>query len=201
MNFRRLAIASILFAVGILAFSPAVAAAEAPGAGTLRPGTYKIDPVHSSVVFGIRHLGITYVYGRFNAMSGTLTIGEENHAIEMTVETAGIDTNNEKRDRHLRSEDFFDAESHPAISFKSASFAPTDEDTFEVSGELTLHGVTRPMTVTARHTGSGEDPWGGFRTGFQTVFGIRRSDFGMDKLMNSVGDEVELTVSIQAILQ
>ncbi len=162
-------------------------------------GAYKIDPTHSSVIFGISHLGVTYVYGRFNTLSGVMTLEEKGNAIDMTVEAGSVDTNNEKRDKHLRSEDFFDVEAHPAISFKSERFAPTGSGTYEIEGDLTLHGVTRKITVEARHIGSGEDPWGGYRAGFQTTFRIKRSDYGMDQLMNSVGDEVELTVAVEAV--
>lgn len=187
---------SALALIMIIAVSLGIAAP----ASAMEVGNYKIDPVHSSVIFGIPHLGITYVYGRFNTVSGTLTLGDAN-AIQMTVDAASVDTNNEKRDKHLRSEDFFNVEAHPEITFQSNSFTHQKGDTYTVSGNLTLHGVTQPVTVEARHIGSGEDPWGGYRTGFQTTFQIQRSEFGMDQLMNSVGDEVELTVAIEAIRQ
>lgn len=199
MTSRYIAIpAAILAAALVLGLAVPVPAADSDAVKT---GTYAIDPVHSSVVFGIGHLGVTYVYGRFNTVSGTLTLGENGHAIEMTVDAASVDTNNEKRDKHLRSEDFFDVANHPEIAFASTSFAPAGGDEFEVAGNLTLRGVTKPVTVTARRIGSGKDPWGGYRTGFRTTFRIRRSDYGMDRLTNSVGDEVELTVAIEAILQ
>jgi polyisoprenoid-binding protein YceI len=185
----------VLLVLTLIPMRPSAAEDSAP----YQFGAYKIDPVHSSVIFGISHLGITYVYGRFNTLSGVLTLKENANAIDMTVEAASIDTNNEKRDKHLRSEDFFNVETHPVISFKSKRFTPTGSGMYEVEGDLTLHGVTRPVTVEAKHIGSGEDPWGGYRTGFQTTFQIKRSDYGMDKLMNSVGDDVELTVAIEAI--
>ncbi len=178
-----------------------LAAALAPA---VHAETYKIDPTHSSIVFRIKHLDITYVYGRFNDPSGTLVWNEKEdtgHAVDMTVKAENVDTNNEKRDKHLRSEDFFHIIKYPYITFKSSSFTPLSDGLYEVKGDLTLHGVTRPLTVTARHTGAGEDPWGGFRTGFETTFPVRRSEFGMDTMLGSVGDEVELTISIEAIRQ
>jgi polyisoprenoid-binding protein YceI len=192
MIHRISAMALILLTVSTLGLAAPASAMEA--------GTYKIDPVHSSVIFGIPHLGITYVYGRFNTLSGTLTLGDAN-AIQMTVDAASVDTNNEKRDKHLRSEDFFNVASHPEIAFESDAFTRKEGDVYAVSGDLTLHGVTQPVTVEARHIGSGKDPWGGYRTGFQATFRIRRSEYGMDQLLNSVGDEVELTVAIEAIRQ
>mgnify|MGYP006289723687 CR=1 FL=1 len=166
--------------------------------------TYKIDPVHSSVIFRIKHLDITYVYGRFNTPSGTLQFDrndENNNAIEMKVEAVNVDTDNSKRDKHLQSEDFFHVIQYPYISFKSNSFKEIEPDVYEVSGDLTLHGVTKPLTVTARHTGSGEDPWGGQRIGFESTFPVTRSDFGVAGSPDSVADAVQITVSIEAIRQ
>ncbi len=166
--------------------------------------TYQIDPVHSSVIFRIKHLDITYVYGRFNTPSGTLqfdTNNEEKNAIEMKVEAVHVDTDNSKRDKHLRSEDFFHVIKYPYISFKSDSFKEIEPDVYEVSGDLTLHGITKPLTVTARHTGSGKDPWGGQRIGFESTFPITRSDFEVTGSPDSVADTVQITVSIEGIRQ
>lgn len=188
---------ALAFLLSLTFFAPAPVSAE--DAPPYQYGSYKVDPVHSSVIFNISHLGVAFVYGRFNTLSGTLTLAEDGHAIDMTVEAASVDTNNEKRDQHLRSDDFFNVEAHPEISFKTKSFSPAGDGAYKVEGDLTLHGVTRPVTVEAKHIGSGDDPWGGYRTGFQATFRIKRSDYGMDKLMNSVGDDVELTVAVEAI--
>jgi polyisoprenoid-binding protein YceI len=166
--------------------------------------TYKIDPVHSSVVFKIKHLDITYVYGRFNNAAGTLTIDEKNpanSAVAVTVNAADVDTANEKRDAHLRSPDFFNAEKYGTISFTSRKFEKVGENTYTVSGDLTLLGVTRPLTASVRHTGSGNDPWGGYRTGYETSFSIKRSDFGMTYLLEGVADDVTIHVSVEAVRQ
>ena len=164
--------------------------------------TYKIDPVHSSVIFRIKHLDITYVYGRFNTPSGTLRFDPENaasNAVDMSVEAVNVDTDNSKRDKHLQSEDFFHVIKYPYISFKSKSFKKIEPDLYEVSGDLTLHGVTKPMTVTARYTGSGEDPWGGRRIGFESTFSVDRTDFGVTGSPDSVAEMVQVTVSVEAI--
>ena len=164
--------------------------------------TYQLDPVHTSVVFRVKHLGVTYVYGRFNDASGTIVFdpnAPENSSVEMQVDAANVDTANSKRDNHLRSADFFNAKKFPTIQFKSSKVLQTGTDTFTVAGDLSLHGQTRPLTVTVQHTGFGNDPWGGFRRGFETIFEIKRSDFGMNFMQGGVGDMVELRVSVEAI--
>jgi polyisoprenoid-binding protein YceI len=163
---------------------------------------YAIDPVHTSVTFKIKHLGISNVHGRFNDVSGTLIYDSDsasNSSIEMQVKTASIDTINSKRDDDLRSPNFFDARKFPFIQFKSTSVKKITEDTFEVAGNLTVHGVTRPITVSVLKTGSGKDPWGGYRIGFETVFNIKRSDFGMQNMLGIVGDKVQLAISLEAV--
>jgi polyisoprenoid-binding protein YceI len=184
---------TIMMVFGLLtAFSPPVSAVE----------TYVIDLQHSAIIFRIKHLGITYVYGRFNDLSGILKIDDQtpaNSSVQISAKTESVDTNVTQRDDHLRSPDFFDAKKFPTISFDSKSFKKVDQDTYEVTGDLNLHGITRPLTASVHHTGSGKDPWGGYRTGYETTFTIKRSDFGMTTMLNGVGDEVRITVSIEGI--
>ncbi len=165
-------------------------------------GSYEVDPVHSSMIFRVKHLGITNIYGRFNNLSGTLKIDDEtpeNSSVEMFVKTNDVDTFNARRDEHLRSADFFDAKQFSVISFKSESFRKVRGDMYEVTGDLHLHGVTRRLKVEARYTGSGKDPSGKHRIGFETSFTVRRSDFGMDFMLGGVSDEVLAIVSVQGI--
>ena len=166
--------------------------------------TYKLDPEHTSIVFRVKHLGVAYVYGRFNGPTGSFVFNESSpskSAIEMQADTKNVDTAVEKRDTHLKSPDFFNAEKYPLVSFKSKSVKKLDDTTYEVSGDLTLLGKTRPIVVKANATGAGKDPWGNFRRGFETSFSIKRSDFGMDFMMGGVSDEVNLTVSVEGIRQ
>ena len=166
--------------------------------------TYKLDPGHSSIVFRVKHLGVSYVFGRFNGPTGSFVFDESSpskNAIEMQAETKNIDTAVEKRDTHLKSPDFFNAGEYPLVSFKSKSVKKLSENTYGVSGALTLLGKTRPITVEVHATGAGKDPWGGFRRGFETSFSIKRSDFGMGFMMGGVSDEVNLTVSVEGIRQ
>jgi polyisoprenoid-binding protein YceI len=162
--------------------------------------TYEIDPVHSAAVFRIKHLGIAYVYGRFNDLSGTLKIDNkspDSNIVDIHVKTKNVDTFNTERDNHLRSPDFFDAKKFPVISFKSKSFRKVSRNVYEVTGELTMHGVTRPLTVDVQQTGADKDPWGGYRIGFETTFTIKRSDFGMHFMMGGVGYEVWIIISVE----
>lgn len=187
----NMATAFIIFGLLIAASSPAAAL-----------DVYEVDPVHSAVSFRIKHLGISYVHGRFNNAAGTVTFDREmpgNNAVKVSVKVADIDTNNADREKHLKSPYFFDAEKYPVISFESETFKKIGADIYEVSGPLTLHGVTRPLTVRVLHVGSGQDPWGGYRSGFETTFTIKRSDFGMTGMIGSVGDDVELTVNIEGV--
>jgi len=166
--------------------------------------TYVIDPVHSSVVFRVKHLGFTYVSGRFANPEGRLIFNSQTptqSSVEITVKTATVDTDHKKRDNHLRSPDFFDADKYPNISFKSDSVKKRNGDVYEVSGTLDLHGIRRPLRVSVEHVGSGKDPWGGYRAGFDTTFTIKRSDFDMRFGPNIVSDDVRITVSIEAILK
>lgn len=163
---------------------------------------YQIDPVHSSVLFRIKHLAISNVYGKFIDFKGTLIIDQEDPAknsIEAYVAARSIDTDTPKRDDHLQSPDFLNVNKFPLVSFRSQSWKKIDKDIFEVTGDLSLHGVTRPLTVKLVQTGSGKDPWGGYRIGFETSFSIKRNDFKMGKMHDSVGGTVYITVSIQAV--
>jgi len=163
---------------------------------------YALDPVHTSVSFRIKHLGVTNVHGRFNDVSGMLSFDEaspENFSIVIQVKTASVYTANTTRDNDLRSPNFFDAEKYPLIEFKSTSVTIVDAETYDVRGDLNLHGVIRPLKVAAMMTGAGQDPWGNYRIGFETVFKIKRSDFGMANALNIASDEVRLIVSVEGI--
>lgn len=165
--------------------------------------SYAIDPVHASLVFRIKHLGVANFYGMFTEMSGAYDYDPEKpetNRIEVTVKTASVSTANEARDKHLRSADFFDAEQHPEMRFVSREWKKTEDQHYEVTGDLTLLGVTKPVTVKVEFSGEGEGMKGEFRTGFEATFKIRRSEFGMTKYLPIVlGDEVRLILSVEGI--
>jgi polyisoprenoid-binding protein YceI len=163
---------------------------------------YKVDPVHSAVVFRIGHFNVGQVYGRFNLPenAGSFTIdaeNPENNAFEIVIEADKIDTGNAKRDDHLRSADFFNVKQFPQITFKSTSVKSAGENVYDVSGDLTLHGVTRPITIQVTKLGEGKDPMGGYRAGVAAEFAVKRSDFGMNQMLEGIGDEVTLLVALE----
>lgn len=165
--------------------------------------TYKVDPVHSSIVFRIGHLKVSNVTGRFNGATGTVEYdpaAPEKTSFDVKVASKDVDTANTTRDTHLRSADFFDVEKYPTIGFKSNNVKSAGEDTFEVTGDLTLHGVTKPITITLKHTGTGADAQGVARSGFATEFTINRTDYGMKSSMG-VADEVKLMVTLEVAKQ
>jgi polyisoprenoid-binding protein YceI len=169
--------------------------------------TWKIDPSHSHAEFAVRHLMISTVKGRFAEVSGTLTGDEddlERASIELTIPVAGIDTREDQRDAHLRSADFFDADRHPAITFRSSNIARSGRD-FTVTGDLTIRGVTRPVTLLVERGGRVRDPWGNERLGFSATTRLNRKDFGLhwNQALETggvlVGDEVKVTVELELV--
>jgi polyisoprenoid-binding protein YceI len=177
---------------------------------TLIPaGTWAVDPKHSTVEFQVKHMGIANVKGKFNEFAGTLEIGDDLATAKATgtVKVASVDTNEEQRDAHLRSADFFDAETHPELSFAATAIEPVDEETFRIAGDLTLHGITRPITLEAVVQGTDVDPWGNDRVGLEVVGQLKRSDYDMkfNQALGSgnmlVGDKVKLVLDISAIKQ
>jgi polyisoprenoid-binding protein YceI len=166
--------------------------------------SYKIDPVHSSVLFKVKHLGVSYVHGRFNDISGTVVFDEENAAngsIDATIKTESVDTHVAARDRNLRSPDFLDVKQFPEMTFKSREVKKSGNDTFEVTGDFTLHGVTKPLTVKLTKIGEGKGMEDEYRAGGETQFTIKRSDFGMTYMLPGVGDEITVILSLEGIRQ
>ncbi len=169
------------------------------GGASVSADKWEVDPAHSAVVFSISHLDTSNQHGRFNEIAGSVTTGES-PSVAFTVQAASVDTNNAKRDDHLRGPDFFNAKQFPTITFTSTAATANDAG-YELTGDMTLHGVTNPITVQMDKTGEGDDPWGNHRIGYETTFTISRSDFGMSNMLEMVGDEVALTVSFEGIRQ
>lgn len=144
---------------------------------------WEIDPVHSQAVFSVKHLMITTVRGQFNVLRGKLDIDEqqpENSWLEAEVDAASIDTRDEKRDAHLRSPDFFDAEKYPTITFKSTKVESVGNNEYRVTGNLTMHGVTKEVTFAAEYSGQLKDPYGLQRAGLSAKTTINRKDFDLN---------------------
>ena len=175
---------------------------------TLIPtGTYTIDPSHSRVGFAVKHMGIATVRGNFATFEGKLEIGPNGAHASGTAETASINTGEPQRDAHLRSPDFFDAEVNPQISFSSNEITAVDDETYRITGDLTMHGITRPVTLHAEIQGFDIDPWGQERVGLEISGQINRGDWDMkfNQALGSgnmlVSDKVKLALDISAVRQ
>jgi polyisoprenoid-binding protein YceI len=145
-------------------------------------GTYTVDPTHSRIGFVARHAMVTKVRGSFNEFAGTGYLDLENPSashVELTIQTASIDTRNADRDAHLKSNDFFDMDTYPEIRFVSTATDQVDADHYRVTGDLTIKGVTKPVTVDFEYTGSAVDPYGNQRVGFEGTTTINRKDWGV----------------------
>ena len=172
--------------------------------------TWNIDPTHSAIHFAVRHMVVSKTRGRFARWSGKLVFDPARpsaSSVEVTIDPASIDTADAQRDAHLRSPDFFDVEKFPTASFKSTRIEDAGRDRYRVTGDLTLHGVTRPVVLDATYEGTGKDPWGGERAGFSASVTVDRKDFGLEwnKALETggllVGEKVELTLEVEAVKQ
>lgn len=173
-------------------------------------GTWDIDPIHSEIGFVVRHLVVSKVRGRFDAFQGTIVLAEDplRSTAEATIDAVSINTNQQQRDDHVRSADFFDAANHPHITFRSTGVRP-DEGTFLLDGELTIRGTTRAVTLDLELNGFGPDPYGGTRVGFSATGDIDRQDFGVsfngpipgaDNAM-VLSDKVAIHIEVEAVLR
>lgn len=179
-------------------------------AGTAQANTesgsyaFDVDGQHQFVMFKISHLGYSWLYGRFNEFDGNFTYDAENpeqSKVSVTVQTDSIDTNHAERDKHLRSDDFLDVDQYPEATFESTRIEKTGEKTAKVHGDLTLHGVTREVTLDMEQIGYGDDPWGGYRMGFAGSTDIRLADFGIDYDLGPASETLELILSIEGVKQ
>jgi polyisoprenoid-binding protein YceI len=185
---RKLALALTLGALSVLP----VQAAD----------VYSIDPVHSDASFSIRHF-VSNVRGRFNDFSGTVNLDPAkmtSSSVTFTIKASSIDTGNEGRDKHLRTADFFDVEKFPEITFKSTSIAAAGKDQYSVTGDFTMHGVTKRITLPVTFLGNAKDSKGNEKAGFETSATLNRNDYGIsyDPKGLVLGEDVKVSVSIEA---
>jgi len=186
----------LILVAALAVASPAVAAE-----------TYEVDASHANVTFQVRHF-MSQVSGRFNTFDGTISIDRaepEASSVQFTIRAESIDTSNDKRDGHLRSPDFFDVASHPTITFRSTSVRKVDEDSYEVTGDFTMRGVTKSITLPVEVLGEMKDPWGNPRIGFEISTTIDRKDYGvswnqtLDQGGLVLGDDVKVSVNLEAV--
>ena len=175
---------------------PGLAAAE----------NYVIDTkgAHAFVQFRIEHLGYSWLLGRFNDFSGSFSYNEKDPAaskVAVTIKTASIDSNHAERDKHLRDEDFLHVDKYPEARFVSTAFKENGDGTAVLEGDLTLRGVTRPVSIAVEHIGHGPDPWGGYRRGFAGTTMLKLKDYNINYDLGPAAREVELFLSIEGIRQ
>jgi polyisoprenoid-binding protein YceI len=170
--------------------------------------TWKIDPAHSQIEFSVRHMMITTVKGRFAGVEGTVRLDEANPAtadVDVRIDAASIDTREAQRDAHLRSADFFDVEHFPHITFTATRGLDRHGNHLELTGDLTIHGVTRPVVLDVTEEGRGKDPWGGERLGFSATTKIKRSEFGLtwNQALETggvlVSDDIKVSLDLQLV--
>lgn len=189
--FRKIVIAAFT-TLALIAASPVFAA------------TYVIDTkgAHASIKFKISHLGYSWLYGRFNTFNGSFNYDENNPSaskVSVEIDTASVDSNHAERDKHLRSDDFLDVSKYPKASFVSNGFQDKGNGKAALKGNLTLHGVTKPITIDVIHVGAGKDPWGGYRRGFSGSTKLTLKDFGITKNLGSASAQVELILDVEGI--
>jgi polyisoprenoid-binding protein YceI len=169
-----------------------------------------MDPAHSSVDFAIRHMMVSKVKGTFHTFEASIEADVEDLTtadIQFSVDVASVDTRNEDRDNHLRSADFFDAEHHPKMTFKSTKIEKKSPGEYELTGDLTIRGTTRPETFHVTYEGSGKDPWGNEKAGFEARGSISRSEYGLtwNAALETggvlVADQVQISLDVQASKQ
>ncbi len=172
--------------------------------GQAMAADYAIDKQgqHAFVNFKISHLGYSWLYGTFKDFDGTFSYDAANpeaSKVNVTLKTASVDTNHAERDKHLRSADFLNVSKHDTATFESTSVKSTGEGTADVTGNLTLNGVTKPVVIAAKFIGEGQDPWGGYRAGFEGTTTLKLKDFDIAMDLGPASETVELIISIEGI--
>ncbi|GAA6131305.1 YceI family protein [Halopseudomonas sabulinigri] len=174
--------------------------------GSLHAADYVIDQKgqHAFINFKISHLGYSWLYGRFNDFSGNFNWDAdkpEASAVKVSINTTSVDSNHAERDKHLRSDDFLNVAEHPTATFESTKVEMTGDDTANITGDLTLNGVTKPVVLDAKFIGEGEDPWGGYRAGFSGTTTLALKDFDISMDLGPASQEVELIISVEGVRQ
>ncbi len=168
---------------------------------------FVIDNSHTSVIFGVSHFGYSYTYGRFNKVKGGFNLDKGNPAasqFQIVIDATSIDSNDQKRDEHLKGPDFFNVKQFPVINFQSTGINIESSEKgqmYNIAGKLTMHGVTRDVVLPVEKLGEGKGPYGKYRSGFLCQTKLKRSDFGMTNMVPSIGDEIAVTVSFEGIRQ
>jgi polyisoprenoid-binding protein YceI len=176
------------------------------GSTALMAADYVIDTkgAHASIKFRVQHLGYSWLYGRFNEFDGRFSYDEaapEKASIEVNIKTNSVDSNHAERDKHLRGDDFLDVDKYPQAKFISTSFTQGKDGKGTLKGNLTLHGITKPVEIAVQSIGEGKDPWGGYRAGFEGTTKFAMADFGILKDLGPKSKDVEMILSLEGVRQ
>ena len=193
MKCLTLSIAAIALALGFS--SPAAQAAD-----------YVIDTkgAHASIQFRVQHLGYSWLYGRFNTFTGAFSYDDANPGaskINVTIDTASVDSNHAERDKHLRGADFFDVDQFPKAKFVSTGVDVNADGSAKISGDFTFHGITKSITLDVKKMGEGQDPWGGYRAGFEGSTTITMADYGLTFNLGPASTEAEIILTFEGVRQ
>ncbi|NOZ36680.1 MAG: YceI family protein [Gammaproteobacteria bacterium] len=201
MTTQKTKLTTLVFSISL--FTASLLLSSTAQADPAKPGHYKIDPAHTAVLFSINHLGYSDLNGRFDEVEGEFDLNPKGKSkLVIRIKTASIDTNHKKRNEHLRSPDFFNARQYPLITFTSTKVKyNAKNEPISISGNLSMHGKVRPLTLTIQANRAANDPWGNYRSGYAATASLKRSDFGMNYMQGGIGDEVKLKISMEAILQ
>jgi len=186
------------------AFAVAALASALSTAATAADYVVDTKNAHASINFRIKHLGFSWLPGRFDKFTGTFSYDDKNpdaSKVKIEIDTASVDTNHAERDKHLRAADLLDTDKFPTATFESTSVKSSGPEKATVSGKLTLHGVTKDIVIEAQRVGGGKDPWGGYRDGFTGTTTLKLADFGISRDLGPFSKEVELTLDLEGIKQ
>lgn len=175
-------------------------------AGQATAADYVIDKEgqHAFVNFKISHLGYSWLWGTFKDFDGSFSFDAEQpeaSKVNVTLQTASVDSNHAERDKHLRSDDFLNVSKHPTATFQSTAVKSTGEGTADITGDLTLNGVTKPVVIAAKFIGEGQDPWGGYRAGFEGATTLKLKDFDIKMDLGPASQTVDLIISVEGVRQ
>lgn len=172
-----------------------------PSGAVIPAGTYEIDPIHSALIFRAKHFGAGYTYGWFRDFGGSFVVDADpaKSTIELTAKVESIDSGAKKRDDHLRSPDFFNAAQFPTLTFKSTKVEPTTGGAARVTGDLTMHGVTKSLTVEVKPVGSGVDPMNATRAGYEATLTLDRMDYGIAFMPDGIGKTIDLIIAFEGV--
>lgn len=188
--------------IAMTAFAVAAFASVLSTAATAADYVIDTKNAHASINFRIKHLGFSWIVGRFDKFSGTFSYDDKNpdaSNVKIDIDTTSINTNHAERDKHLRAGDLLDTDMFPTATFQSTSVKAAGPDKAAITGNLTLHGVTKEVTIDATRVGGGKDPWGGYRDGFTGTTTLKLADFGLMRDLGPFSKEVELTLDVEGV--